>query len=81
MSIGPNGGKPICHGWEQTPQKFQPAFGNTFNKFFQAFQFIESGLGLQNVSLFGSQAFKPPSMISADKKIPGLGFSSGKGRG
>ena len=79
MSIGPNGSKPIFEGWERVQQKFQPAFGSTFDKFFKSFQFVESALGLQSISLLGNQQLKPPSIMNASKKVPGLG-SSGKGK-
>ena len=69
--IGPNSGKPILPGWEQSQAKNQPFDVCGLGKLAQAQIFPK----IEQLALLG-QSMTPPGILNAGKKIAGIGFAS-----
>ncbi|CAK6538147.1 MAG: hypothetical protein IRD7MM_06555 [Candidatus Midichloria mitochondrii] len=76
--MGPNNGKLIFQGLENTPQKFKPLIPGIalIDRLSSAMQGFASSFSLQNVSMLPPP---PQTPISADAKLPGI-VGGGKGR-
>ena len=70
-AIGPNNGKPILPGWEQAQAKNQPFDICALGKLAQAQIFPK----IEQLALLGGNMV-PPGIMSASKKISGIGFAS-----
>lgn len=69
--IGPNSGRPICKGWDQTQKTIGLAFGNSLDKFATVFRDFQ-GIKLDKVALLGQNMKPPAGFVNAEKKPPSV---------